>query len=300
MQVKKNSALLFLLLVFGFSMHTKHRPIVLVHGVLSDKYGMKPIEHYIQKYLGKDVYIKSIALGSGSIFASFSNMYDQVTFMKKEIDNDPQLQNGFDIIAHSQSGLVARYFIELYNKPRVHTFISWGSPQAGVFGTPGTIDNRFSWLNTIEQYTYTLLYSYPFQRFVSFASYWRDTLHYDTYLQKSTFLPYLNNEKNHPLAAQFKEHLCMLENMILVKSVADDIIEPVESCHFGFYKKGSAYEIEDLFSSDIYQNDTLGLKILHETGRLHFKVAYCTHENFQEDEHNFVENTLPFLMGEHS
>ena len=83
--------------------------------------------------------------------------------------------------------------------------------------------------------------------------------------------------------------------MVLVKSLADDIIEPIESCHFGFYKIGSLTEIEHLQESRLYKEDWLGLRTLDETNRLHLKLAYCTHTDFQEDEQNFVENTLPFL-----
>jgi palmitoyl-protein thioesterase len=269
-------------------------PIVLVHGIMADDYDMQPTINYIQKYI-PDAFIKNVKLGLGKS-TSFINMYIQAAWLAKELQGDPNLKNGCNIIAHSQGGLVARYFIEKYNNPKVHTYISWGTPHQGVFGIPGTLDNRFTWLNLIEAYAHRLLYSPLMQRFISFAGYWHDTLHYDSYLEKCAFLPYLNNEKPHPDTDLFKQNICSLDNMVLVSSENDDIIEPVESCHFGFYKVGSASEIEPLTTSALYLEDRLGLKTLAESGRLHLVFAQCTHMNYQEDEENFVKNTLTYLV----
>jgi len=270
-----------------------HLPVVLVHGLMSDHYAMIPAEKLIHKYM-PGTYVKNVKLGEGKS-TSFCNMYDQVEWLRRELQNDPQLKGGCNIIAHSQGGLIARYFVERYNKPRVYNYISWGSPQCGVFGTPGTYDNRFVWMNLLEMFTYRLLYSSLFQRYVSFAGYWRDTLHYDQYLKKCQFLPYLNNEVRHSYAPLFKRNICSLQNMVLVASTAEDVVEPVASCHFGSYRIGSVSEIEELFQSHGFREDQLGLRTLHETGRLHMRVAHCSHGVFQKDRENFVDNTLPFL-----
>ncbi|PKN03735.1 hypothetical protein CVU75_00675 [Candidatus Dependentiae bacterium HGW-Dependentiae-1] len=277
-----------------FCVAARPLPIVLVHGIMSDDYGMQPTIDYIQKYI-PDVFIKNIKIGLGKS-TSFVNMYTQAAWLAKELQNDPNLRHGCNIIAHSQGGLVARYFLERYNNPKVHNYISWGTPQQGVFGTPGTIDNRFTWLNMVEGYMHKFLYSPLIQSYISFAGYWHDTMHHDLYLEKCTFLPYLNNEKEHADRQLFKQNICDLENMVLVASDGDTIIEPVESCHFGFYKQGSTHEIEQLRDSRLFKQDWLGLKTLADSGRLHLLAAHCTHTDYQEDEKNFVENTLPYLV----
>lgn len=293
---KKFAALFLLLGILNITAAQKIRPIVLVHGITSVPEDMDPTIKYIRKHIGDDVYVKSVQVGAGKS-SSFKNMKKQGTWMWEEIINDPNLQDGFNIIAHSQGGLVARYYIEHYNNPRVYTYISWGTPQCGVFGTPGTLDDHFTWLNKMETLSYKLIYSYPFQHLVSFAGYWRDTLHYEKYLRKCIFLPYLNNEKEHTHSQRYKENICSLENMVLVESTLEDIIEPKNSCSFGSYKIGSASELETVFESDLFkEEDPLGLRRLHETGRLHFRTAYCRHGDFQEDEQNFVHNTLEFLL----
>ncbi|EKD49035.1 MAG: hypothetical protein ACD_64C00024G0002 [uncultured bacterium] len=286
-----------LLLVLTATSLSAYAPIVLVHGVLSDAYGMMPTEHYIKKYMGENVYIKNVQLGLGEI-SSLTNVYHQAEYLRAAIQNDPKLKNGFNIIAHSQGGLVARYYVEKYNNPQVLTYISWGSPQQGVFGLPGTYDERFIWLNVLEDYAHHILYSNAMQKIIGVAGYWHDTIHYETYLKKACFLPYLNNEISHPEAGLFKKNLCKLKNMVMVMSTQEEIVEPAISCHFGFYKKGSKEEIEELFDSEEYKKDALGLKTLNESGRLHLRLASCTHENFQEDEKNFVDNALEFLKAD--
>lgn len=271
----------------------KNLPIVLVHGILSNEYAMIPTKKLIEKYL-PNAYVKSVTLGAGKITSLF-NMHNQVEWLKKELQEDENLQQGCIIIGHSQGGLVARYFIEKYNKPRVYVYISWGTPQSGVFGAPGNLDSKFTWLQKIEQYSYLLLYSWPFQRMVSFAGYWKDPLHYEIYLKKSQFLPYLNNEIEHAQTVLFKKNICSLISLVFVQSTHEDIVQPALSCHAGFYKIGSATTFEELFETEWYNSDALGLKTLHESKRLHLRFAHCSHTQFQEDEFNFLENTLPFL-----
>ncbi len=287
-----------LLAIYACSVFAQqYTPIVLVHGVLSDDYGMAPTEHYIKKYMGEDVYIKNVQLGLGAL-TSLTNLYHQVKYLRSAIQSDPKLKDGFNFVVHSQGGLVARYYLEKYNNPEVLTYISWGSPQQGIFGLPGTLDDRFKWLDYMEGYAHHILYSKAIQKIVGFAGYWHDTTHYDRYIKKACFLPYLNNEIPHADKVLFKQNICTLKNMILVMSTKEEIVEPRISCHFGFYKKGSKEEIENLVDSQDYKHDTLGLKTLNESGRLHLRLADCTHANFQEDEKNFVENGLEFLKAD--
>ncbi len=288
--------LLFFINVSAFAEEAKKKyvPIVLVHGIMSDDYGMAPTEHYIRKHMGKDVYIKNIELGLGEL-TSLTNVYHQAEYLRAAIQSDPKLKDGFNFIAHSQGGLVSRYYLQKYNNPRVLTYISWGSPQQGIFGLPGTIDERFKWLDYMEEYAYHVLYSKAIQKLVGFAGYWHDTLHYEKYIRKACFLPYINNEIPHDDDALFKKNICSLKNMVLVMSANEEVIEPKVSCHFGFYKQNSKEEIEDLIDSELYKQDKLGLKTLHESGRLQLRLADCTHSNFQEDEKNFIENGLEYL-----
>ena len=268
-------------------------PVVLIHGIMADAFSMLPMQQLIYKHL-PGTYVKNLQIGAGYI-TSFWNMYAQVDWLRREIQKDPRLKNGCNIVAHSQGGLVARYFVERYNKPQVYNYIALGTPQQGVMGTPGDIDNRFSWLNIAELYAYRLLYSSLFQRYVSFAGYWHDSLHLDDYLKKCEFLPEINNEISHSYSKNYRDNICRLQNMVLVKSTQEDIIEPAISCHFGFYRPGSISETQDLTESQGFAEDILGLRTLHESGRLHLRLTQAKHEDLQDDEDCFIQNILPFL-----
>lgn len=296
-QILNSFILIITALSFSNTVAKKNLPIVLVHGILSDKYAMIPTKKLIKKYL-PGVYVKNIKLGEGKI-TSLCNMHDQVEWLKQEMENDEHLKNGCIMICHSQGTLVGRFFIEKYNNPHVYVYISWAGPENGIFGSPGNMDQRFIWLQNVQKYlSYQLAYSYIMQRFISFAGYWKDPLYYATYLQKCSFLPYLNNEIDHIDAAQFKENICSLKAMVLVQSTREDVVDPAASCHFGFYPQGSMDYIQPLSDSEWYQSDKLGLKTLAESGRLHLKFAHCYHGDFQKDKQNFVENTLPYLRYE--
>ena len=281
---------------FSSFIYTKNLPIVLVHGLLADEYSMIPAEKHIHEFM-PDVYVKSVDLGEGRL-TSLCNMYNQVEWLKNELESDPNLAQGCIIIAHSQGGLVARYFIEKYNNPRVYVYISWGTPEVGIFGAPDKLDYRFGWLNYIKNHAHKFAYSYAMQRLISFAGYWKDSFFYDKYLSGSTFLPYLNNEIDHADAALFKENICNLCTMVVVQSTREEVVVPAASCHFCFYQIGLDTAIEHLSNTDWYKQDNLGIKTLAESGRLHFKFAHCTHADFQKDRYNFIENTLPYLYFE--
>jgi len=268
-------------------------PVVLIAGINSDWTDMQPTEDLINKYM-PGVYVKNVHLGLGRL-TSFWNMYDQAALLAKELYEDYNLRNGCNIIAHSQGGLTARYVIQRYNHPHVYNLITWGTPHRGICGTPSTIDNKYMWLDFIEPYASYVFYMPIFQECISFAGYWNDTVHYNDYLQKCCFLPYLNNEIKHEFNAIFKENLLTLHNFVMVKSTQEEIVEPDVSCHFGYYLRGSVTATETLQESDVYKNDVLGLQVLDTTGRLHFKYANCPHFEYESNEENFVNNTLPFL-----
>ncbi len=271
-----------------------HLPVVVASGVGAGPDGMLPLIALVKKHMTPNVHV--VHVNHQSRITSAEDMFTQGEKIAKALADDPLLANGFNVLAHSQGGLATRYFLQRYNNPPVYNYISLGSPQRGVCGIPSDIDEGHPWIKGAEGHASTLLYTRLAQEHVSFADYWNDSLHHEEYLEKCLFLPYLNNEKNHYQSPLFKENICKLKNMVLVKSAKEYIVEPAISCHFGFYKEGSMTETESLFESDIYKNDTLGLKILHESGRLHFKDADCYHTEYEIDEENFINNVLPFLL----
>ena len=286
--------ILFLLVCSAHFLSAKQPSIILVHGLLTDSQDLKLAAEKI-KIAIPDAYVKTVDLGFGK-WTSFFNLFDQAEWLKMELNNDPNVGNNCIMIGHSQGGLVARYYVQRYNMPKVKTLITWGAPHQGIFGSPGVLDQRLSWLNILELYAYKLFYLYPIQKYISLASYWKDPLHHEEYIKQCLFLPHANNEVEHVYNEIYKENIESLEQFVLVNSTAEDMITPSISCHFGFYMTGSNRHTQALLESDQYQHNLLGLKTLYDQGKLIFKTASCSHMSYITDEQNFIENTLPYLI----
>lgn len=270
--------------------------IILVHGLLSASEDMQLTAQRIKKHM-PDTYVKIVNLGFGK-WTSFFNMFDQAEWLKMELNSDPNITNNCIMIGHSQGGLVARYYVQRYNMPKVKKLITWGAPHQGIFGSPGILDQRFSWLNILELYAYKLFYLYPIQKYISIASYWKDPLHHEEYMSQCLFLPHANNEVEHVYNEVYRENIESLDYFVMVNSDAEEMITPSASCHFGFYQIGSNRHIQPFLESEQYHNNLLGLKTLYDQDKLLFKTAHCTHMNYTIDEDNFMQNTLPYLVHE--
>lgn len=290
------SIICFLGVICGGIARSEQLPIVLVNGIMACDKDMKPLEDQIHKAL-PDVYVKSVRIMKGK-WTSWKNMYEQGKDLCRSIQSDPKLKDGFIFVAHSQGGLLARYYVERHNNPKCEVLITLGSPHEGTFGLPGTLDDRLRFLNPFENLARFLLYRKFMQNHVSCAQYYHNTLHVDQYLKKCNFLPYLNNEKAHEFSEHYKANMLSLRHFVMVNSTAETIVEPACSCHFGFYKDGSKKEEQSIVETRGYQEDSLGLRTLHESGRLHVLWCNCKHTDYQEDEENFQRNVLPFLKDE--
>jgi len=284
----------FLTAIAGGVMHAEPLPVVLIHGIMADEHDMSVLEGYIKETM-PGVYVHSVNIGLGK-WTSFWNLHRQGKWLCAEIQSDPKLQSGFNIVAHSQGGVLARYYIERWNSPQVRNYISICSPQRGVMGLPGTYDNKFKVLNYFENLARFVLYRKCMQNHFSVAQLWNDSLHEDKYLAKNNFLPLLNNEIDHEFAAHYRANIVSLDSMVLVGAVGDEIIEPLESAHFGYYKTGSKTEFEKYFEWDVYKSDKLGLKELDDTHRLHLRFCNEGHCDAPESRDSFERNILPFLQ----
>ena len=109
------------------------------------------------------------------------------------------LKDGFNLIGHSQGALVTRGYIERYNDPPVHNYISWVGPHAGVYGVPAfnTLcpDVTCPWIDDLVDDLLTSGASKATQKLISFAAYWKDPLNMTDYLADNILIADLNNEK---------------------------------------------------------------------------------------------------------
>jgi palmitoyl-protein thioesterase len=231
-------------------------PIVVLHGIASSAPNMEVLSQWLENTFDRDVF--NIEIGNGQQTSLFMPLQKQLAILCDTIYKTPELQAGFDFIGMSQGGLLARGYVENCNGYPVRNLINLVSPNGGV----------------VEDTTLNL-YSVFYQEHLSLSGYWRDPLQLEEYLRACSYLPLLNNEKEHKLSTQYKDRLLSLKNYIVIWSPFDDVINPPESAKFSFFDE--AYNIIPLQETMLYKEDRLGLRGLDEDNRFHMYETNCTH-----------------------
>eukprot|EP00043_Microstomoeca_roanoka_P021174 m.254942 g.254942 ORF g.254942 m.254942 type:complete len:321 (-) comp18889_c0_seq1:111-1073(-) len=273
----------------------EYPPVVLMHGIMGAADKLQDVVDWIKEDL-PCVYVRSIEIGNGPNDSLYMHMNDQVASFCEQIYADPQLSRGFNLIGFSQGGLISRGYIQRCNKYPVINFMSWASPQGGQFGG---LEAFFpNWL-------YVLLNSAPYsdqvQNTYSLAQYWRDPYNLQEYLEKSSFLADMNNERINKNAT-YKENIMSLKNMVLLYSDVDYVVTPPRSGWFETFKPytgpGPDGEVISLRDSLLYKLDYIGLKALDDSGRLQLHISDCAHEDHPTNQckHIFDLYTLPLLQ----
>jgi palmitoyl-protein thioesterase len=269
-------------------------PIVLLHG-LEGNNTMDDMKYYIQSKYNRKVY--NLDIGD----TLYTPMNKQLNILCSTIYNISQLKNGFDFIGMGQGGLLARGYVEKCNKYMVRNLITILSPHGGIYN-----DNNLNYGN---------LYSSAIQNNFSISNYWRDPYNYNLYLTNSTFLSDINNEKtNNNTNFNYKLNMLTLHNFIMIYSTnIYGLNYPAESARFSMYrtvpkkiitnpkrlinintrtniKNGHNLmdlKLVDLFDSELYNNDWLGLKELYKSNRLHI---------YNTSSYTYSEHTKPIFF----
>jgi palmitoyl-protein thioesterase len=235
-------------------------PIVLLHGIESKAENLDELKMWIETNWDRLVY--NIELGGGSDYSTSTPIHIQIKELRDTISKIDELKNGFDFIGISQGGIIGRGYVQEYNNYnefKVHTLITLVSPHGGVF------DKSLGFIN---------FYTKKMQTSLSFSNYWRNPKEIYLYLLHSAFLADANNEK-HTKNELYKQNLLTLTNLVLVYSPLDEIIKPPISGIFGIYDTNLTPI--DMFHTQLYQEDWIGLKKLNEESRLHLRQTNCTH-----------------------
>ena len=260
------------------------RPVVLMHGLMATKSAMSHIEGFLKAdYPG--IHVTNVEIGNGEKLDSLLiNMNRQVEMFAAAVRADPMLANGFDMVGHSQGGLLTRAYIERYNSPKVHNYFSLAGPQDGVFGIPDFNDWcpddacpwLAEWMSAVSEGGWAESF---FQEHISAAQYWKNPLNYSKYLDAVTFLPDINNEREVKNATYRANMLDVTGKHWYIQALEDHIVVPKQSEWFSFFAVGQDKVILNTTDTRGYQGDWIGLKSLNEAGRVTFATAECTHQN---------------------
>ena len=132
------------------------------------------------------------------------------------IQEDPELQNGYNAIGFSQGGQFLRAVAQRCPQPPMKNLITFGAQHQGVFGFPNCPGEMDPFCDIVRDLLNYGAYVEFVQDFLVQAQYWHDPLHFETYVEKSLFIAEVNNEKAEKNAS-YAINLAQLENFVMVK-----------------------------------------------------------------------------------
>jgi palmitoyl-protein thioesterase len=262
------------------------RPLVLMHGLLASSEAMSHVEQWAKQDV-PGLHVANIEIGDGYYDSLLMNMNAQVEQFARAVRADARLANGFNLVGHSQGGLITRAYIERFNSPPVFNYVSLAGPHGGQYGVP--VFNALDCPDSQAQCDFAnalfsdVLNNYDvlskdIQEHLSFASYWHDPFAQQRFLAENIFLADLNNAravKN----ATYKAHFTSLNHVTLVYSLIDNIVVPNVSPTFSFfdYVKGTDKAILPMRQTPDYVGDWIGLQTIDRAGKLDVWGVNCTH-----------------------
>ncbi|KAF7729449.1 hypothetical protein EC973_004429 [Apophysomyces ossiformis] len=219
----------------------------------------------------------------------------QVDVVCNQLAVIPELANGFNAIGFSQGGLFLRAYVEQCNQPPVRRLITFGSPHAGVSDVPNCVNQYDLKCLLMRSIVRRGVYTSYVQHRVVQAQYFKDFKRYEDYLGSNIFLPDLNNElsqKNQTYA----NRLAQLDVFVMIRFAEDTMLKPAETSWF--WTLDEEDNLIPLEEQDLYHQDWLGLKRLHQEGRLKFLVSPGRHMQISDD---YLEKEVvwPYLADNH-
>jgi len=197
---------------------------------------------------GTNEHVECLEIGNGvntSIWTKFDNQAKRVC---EKLKAHPKFQTDeINVMGFSQGGLIARSIAQNCDiKGKVRNLMTIGSPNMGTTAPPmcANIMNGSKGKLTLDTFVKsigctaakwiinTLVYYDFFQDNISPAGYWRDVDNLESYVNKASFLPLMNNEVVHPDNVKFRDRMINLNTFTAISWDSDSVIYPRESQHF--------------------------------------------------------------------
>lgn len=262
-------------------------PVVMWHGMGDSCCSMGSIgsvAKLIEDELG--VFVYSIATGAGEykdIWSSFyGNVNAQVEQVCSTLEDMEELRGGFNMVGFSQGGQFLRAVVERcgHKLPPIHTLITMGGQHQGVANTPGCSTDLTGVAATACSAMQVLLARGAYAPWVREnlvqAQYFKDPDNLDAYIRNNIFLPDINNEKEDK-SPQYADNLASLQRLVLFRFDEDTTVVPRDSAWFSFW---DGKQTVPVFEQDLFKQDWIGLRRLHESGGLLLESAPGEHMQF--------------------
>ncbi|KAJ2364635.1 hypothetical protein H4S01_003679, partial [Coemansia sp. RSA 2610] len=255
-------------------------PVVVWHGMgdtCCNNQTMGAVARLIQEEL-PGAYVHSVKLGASESAdrnaGFFGNLNDQIDRVCTELSGISELQHGVNLMGFSQGGLFLRALVQRCPQLRAKTLVTFGSPHSGVARIPKCPQENDTLCNWMRRLASRGVYSWYIRDHVVQAQYFKDPERLDDYLEHNIFLPDVNMELL-PRKEDYRERICALDKLVLVRFANEDMIYPELSSWFGFLDAdGNRVALEN---STMYQEDWLGLRELDKSSRLEFVTVEGKH-----------------------
>ncbi|KAJ6637666.1 Palmitoyl-protein thioesterase 1 [Pseudolycoriella hygida] len=274
-------------------------PIVMWHGMGDTccfPFSLGTVTKMLKSKLGESLYVKSLKIGESIITDYESGFFvhpnKQVEEVCRQLSNDPKLGNGYNAIGFSQGGQFLRAVAQRCPVPPMLNLITLGGQHQGVFGLPNCPSLSQKSCESFRRMLNVAAYTNWMQNFLVQATYWHDPLNEQKYVQSSSFLADINNERS--INQTYIENLMKLKRFVMVKFTKDTIVQPLQSQWFEFYEPNQDKVILPLNESSIYIEDKLGLKAMMDANKLIFLESEGNHLQFTDEW--FTENIIPILQ----
>jgi len=228
------------------------------------------------------IYVYSIEIGDNIIIDEISgflaNVNDQVQYVCNKLKKNANLTGGFNAIGFSQGGQFLRAYVERCNDPPVHNLITMGGQHQGISDFPECVYVNTTICETVEDLLALGAYNELVQDLVVQAQYYKDPMDIQSYLTYNQFLTDINNEIT--VNVQYKQRFTSLNQLVLAMFAYDTTVVPKESEWFGEYQPGNVNIMLSMNETKLYKEDTIGLKTLHQAGKVKFLSVPGNHMQF--------------------
>lgn len=250
------------------------RPILILPGCNDWCPGIDYFEIGITKHTNSHVICVEYAPKIESVFNNMEKMIEKACKNLEQYHD--LLKNGFTLIGLSMGGLVARGILQICDIGQYVTkLITLGSPHMGVAAVPSF--EKSTMIELFDKIFKVFAYTNVFQAFVGSTNFFKIPEKYNEFLQAKTFLSVLNNEGLY--VDQYRQRTIRLKEFVMVGYSNETFLQPAETVYFGFYDTKDSNKVLKFDETRVYKQDLIGLKYLHERGRVYFAVLPGRHQD---------------------
>ncbi|XP_071948156.1 lysosomal thioesterase PPT2-A-like [Antedon mediterranea] len=239
-----------------------YKPLVIVHGILSDPSHFDGFVQMVTKaHPGTNITIINEYDGTESLTSLWQQVDKFRSDMKAVVDSSPQ---GIHLLCYSQGGAICRGVIATLPNHQIHNFISLSCPLLGQYGETDVFTKYFPamYRKDIYKFCYTEL-----GQKISVCNYWNDPHQHELYLKENIYLPILNNETENQNSSEWKKNFLQIKQVVLIGGPDDGVITPWQSSQFGYYDGNES--VVEMQGQEVFLKDSFGLRTMYNNGQIH-------------------------------